>query len=221
MKVAADLITAPSPRHSSDTQASGTRHYRKHARAESERATGEAILDAALAAFTREPYDRVTLRSIAEQSGVSVQTVIRRFGSKEQLFGALIVREKPRILASRDVAPDASLDSAIAALVRHYETDGDLVLSLLAQEGLFTEVRHVVEHGRQVHREWVKRHCGDALAGRHGAEHQGALHAAIAATDLTTWKLLRRDLGLDEEEVVAVMLELVNGLRRNLSRSQR
>lgn len=69
-----------------------TRSYRKKARAEAERATGEAILDAAFAAFGNEPFDRVTLQRIAEESGVAVQTVIRRFGSKEELFEALVAR---------------------------------------------------------------------------------------------------------------------------------
>ena len=67
-------------------------------RAEAEQVTGEAILDAALAAFAQEPFDRVTLQRIAAASGVTVQTVIRRFGSKEQLFEALGERERVRVL---------------------------------------------------------------------------------------------------------------------------
>lgn len=213
MKKATDLRPAPRLRDVSDQQVTGTRPYRKHARAESERATGEAILDAALAAFSTEPFDRVTLRRIADASGVTVQTVLRRFGSKEELFEALVERERPRIVSSRHVPEDAGLDTAIAALVHHYETDGDMVLNFVAQENLFAEVRQIVEQGRQVHREWVELHCGAVLEGRQGAERQRTLHAAIAATDLTTWKLLRRDLGLDECEVVAVMCALLNGLR--------
>ena len=70
-------------------------------RAEAEHVTGEAILDAALAAFAQEPFDRVTLQRIAAASGVTVQTVIRRFGSKEQLFEALGERERVRVHATR------------------------------------------------------------------------------------------------------------------------
>ncbi len=218
MNTADDVRTAQHTLDASVAEAPGPRPYRKHARAESERATGEAILDAAFAAFSREPFDRVTLRSIAEASGCTVQTVIRRFGSKEELFAALVERERPRIVSSRNVPEDAGLDTAIAALVHHYETDGDMVLNFVAQEQLFGQVRRVVELGRQVHREWVERHCGGALEGRQGAERQRALYAAIAATDLGTWKLLRRDLGLHESEVVAVMLELLNGLTSSPTR---
>jgi AcrR family transcriptional regulator len=196
-----------------------TRPYRKTARARSERATGEAILDAALKAFASEPFDRVTLSSVAEASGVTVQTVLRRFGSKEQLFETLVEREMPRILTARDLPGTADLHAALEALVRHYEVDGDLILNLLAQEQLFAQIRSVVDGGREVHRDWVERHCGDLLGSRQETERETVLHAAIAATDLSTWKLLRRDLGLGEAEVVATMTVLLNGLKQETARS--
>lgn len=196
-----------------------TRPYRKTARAQSERATGEAILDAALEAFASEPFDRVTLSRIAEASRVTVQTVLRRFGSKEQLFETLVERERPRILAARDLPDTADFDSALEALVRHYEVDGDLVLHLVTQERLFAPIRRVVDGGRRVHREWVERHCGGLLDCRQETDRETVIHAAIAATDLSTWKLLRRDLGLGEAEVVAIMTALLNGLKQEIEGS--
>ena len=190
-----------------------TRPYRKKARAESEKATGEAILNAAFTAFSQETFDRVTLQSIADDSGVTVQTVLRRFNSKENLFEAVSERETARILASREVADDAGLPAALQALLNHYEQDGDVVLNLVAQEHLFDHIREVVERGRRSHREWVERQCRDLLNGHSGAERERLLHAAIVATDLYTWKLLRRDLGLELSEVAAVMSVLLNGLK--------
>ena len=189
------------------------RKYRKSRRARAEEATGEAILDAALAAFGHESFDRVTLQSIADASGVTMQTVIRRFGSKEGLFQALVEHERPRILAARAVAGDAGLPAALEALLNHYEQDGDMVLNFVAQDQLIDHVGVVVEEGRRVHREWVERHCRDLLAGTSGAERQRLLHAAIVATDLSTWKLLRRDLGLQPVEVMAVMNQILNALQ--------
>ncbi len=189
------------------------RVYRKTMRAEAEHVTGEAILDAALAAFAQEPFDRVTLQRIAAASGVTVQTVIRRFGSKEQLFEALGERERVRVHATRAVADDAGLPAALAALLNHYEQDGPMVLNFVAQEHLFAHIRAVVEEGRRVHRAWVERHCRDLLEESNGARRERLLHAAIVATDLSTWKLLRLDLGLEPTEVAAVMSELLNGLK--------
>ena len=190
------------------------RAYRKRARAESERATGEAILNAALSAFGSEPFDRVTLQEIAARSGVTVQTVIRRFGSKEDLFERLVERESPRVIASREPDPEAGLPEALEALLDHYERDGDAVLNFVAQEHLFEPVRAVVERGRTVHREWVEHHCSEILSDTRGPARQQRLYAAILITDLSSWKLLRRDLGLERPNVAAVMTELLEALKR-------
>jgi AcrR family transcriptional regulator len=201
------------------------RSYEKKARAEAEHTTIEAVCAAALEAFAVEPFDRVTLQNIAEKSGVSVQTVIRHFGSKEKLFQSLAERETPRIMASREAAHGDSLEAAVEALVEHYEQDGDMILNFLRQEELFEPIREVVTGGRQMHREWVERHCADVLGTavgprpnpRPGPDDGGRerrLNAAIAATDLNTWKLLRRELGLEKREVAAVMIELLHGLKR-------
>ena len=189
------------------------RKYRKSRRARAEEATGEAILDAALIAFGHEAFDRVTLQSIADASGLTVQTVIRRFGSKEGLFQSLVERERPRILASRDVAGDNGLQAALEVLLNHYEKEGDIILNFVAQEHLLENVGAVVKDGRLEHRKWVERHCRDLLAGTTGAERQCLLHAGIVATDLSTWKLLRHDLGLQQTEVMAVMNQILSALK--------
>lgn len=185
------------------------------ARAEATRATGEAILDAAVAAFAHQPFDQVTLKEVATQSGVTVQTVIRRFGSKEELFDAVAQREGARIRRARSVPEDADLATALDALLDHYEQDGDIVLHLITQERRWTQVEEVVREGREIHRQWVERHCRTLLAGATGQERKRRIHAAIAATDLSTWKLLRRDLGLERQEVAAVMIKLLNGMEKS------
>jgi AcrR family transcriptional regulator len=52
------------------------------------KATAEAIIAAARLLFARLPYDEVSLPEVAKQAGVTVQTVLRRFGSKDKLFAA-------------------------------------------------------------------------------------------------------------------------------------
>lgn len=49
-------------------------------------ATRQAILDAAVTAFTRHGYDGVGVRDIAAAAGVTAMLVNRYFGSKEGLF---------------------------------------------------------------------------------------------------------------------------------------
>ena len=59
------------------------------ARAESTAATRRSIADAFLALFAEQHYGDITLDAVAARAGVSVQTVIRHFGSKDELFAAV------------------------------------------------------------------------------------------------------------------------------------
>jgi AcrR family transcriptional regulator len=193
---------------------SGPRPYQMRERARSTAATGERILDAARDRFSRMMFDEVTLSDIAEDAGVSVQTVIRRFGSKKDLFNTLAEREAARILAERDPGDSAEpdLERALEALVDHYERDGETVLNFLSQESRFPMIAEVVASGRELHENWVKEHCRSVLGGVTGREWERRLMAAIAATDLYTWKLLRLDRGRSREEVVETMSTLLEGL---------
>ncbi len=53
-------------------------------------ATREAILQSALAAFSRHGYDGIGVREIARAAGVTAVLVNRYFGSKEELFAAVV-----------------------------------------------------------------------------------------------------------------------------------
>jgi AcrR family transcriptional regulator len=53
-------------------------------------ATREAMLQSALAAFSRHGYDGVGVREIAQTAGVTAVLVNRYFGSKEDLFAAAV-----------------------------------------------------------------------------------------------------------------------------------
>jgi AcrR family transcriptional regulator len=191
---------------------SETRPYKKKARARSEEATGKAILDAAYREFSQELFDRVTLNRIAELSGVTVQTVIRRFSSKEELFRQLALREEKRILEQRNVPEDEGLESAIHALIQHYERDGELVLNFLAQENQIEQIKEITDRGRKIHMKWVETYCRHLLEGETEEERTQNRFAAIAATDLGTWKLLRKDYGMEPDKIAGVMMKLLNGI---------
>lgn len=193
-----------------------TRTYDMTERARVAEATGKRILDVAGARFSTMMFDAVTLTDIANDAGVSVQTVIRRFGSKEELFTTLAMRESERIIAEREpeVSGGRSLERAIATLVDHYERDGETVLNLLAQESRFPTIARVVSQGRDSHEKWVEEHCREILKGVTGALRKRRLEASIAATDVYVWKLLRLDRGVSRDEVEKTMLTLLEGLVR-------
>lgn len=188
------------------------RSYQKKERALAEQANGEAILDAALKAFSTELFDRVTLNAIAKESKVSVQTVIRRFGSKEDLFEHLAEREEKRVVADRDIPGEKGLKAALDTLIKHYERDGDMMTNFVSQEHLFEPIQKIVRRGREVHRHWVEKHCSNLFMELDNTKREQAILAAIAATDLSTWKLLRRDHKQKPKDVAEIMYKLLHGI---------
>ena len=58
-----------------------TRSYHQGARAESAEATGRRIIEAFLARLMDHWFDEITLDRVAEDAGVTVQTVVRRWAA--------------------------------------------------------------------------------------------------------------------------------------------
>jgi AcrR family transcriptional regulator len=83
------------------TSRSATRRYRSEARAQQARRTRERILEAARELFLLEGFAKTTLNAVAEQAGVSVETVYATYRSKPRLLGAVI-----RAAVTRGQAPE-------------------------------------------------------------------------------------------------------------------
>jgi AcrR family transcriptional regulator len=123
---------------------------------------------------------------------VSLQTVIRRFGSKQGLLAAAAQRETHRVRQQRDQAPIGDLHGIVRNLLDHYEQLGVPVLRLLAQEDRPPVLRALADQGRADHASWCERVFAPALTGLRGAQRTRRPAQLTAVTDVLTWKLLRR-----------------------------
>ena len=132
----------------------------------------------------------ISLEDVAREAGVSVQTLLRQFGSRAGLVEATIEYAVATVTEER-VAPVGDVDAAIRVIVDHYERRGDAVLLRLADEAEDDQVRVVTERGRRLHRRWVEQ----VFAPWVGAD-EALVDLLVVATDVYTWKLLRRDRGL-------------------------
>ena len=189
-----------------------SRPYRMRARAQSSAATGQRILDVAQRLFGELPYDQVSLQAVAERADVTVQTVLRRFASKEQLFAAVAEQTSRQIRSERDAAPVGDVAGVVRNVVDNYERWGDHFLNLLAQEQRTPAIRTVTDTGRRYHRAWVERSFAPLLAGLSPGDREQRLAQLIAVTDLYVWKVLRRDLGLSRDETEAAVRDLIRRL---------
>lgn len=158
----------------------------------------------------------MTLDAVAGAAGVTLQTVLRRFGSKDGLFARVVEDGRARIQGQRRLATPGDVEGAIANLVAHYEAWGGTVLRLLSQEARVPAVRAVTEEGRRYHREWNERVFGPLIAARRPDERRIVRAQLVAITDLMTWKLLRHDLALGRGAVERALVDLVHRLEGSL-----
>lgn len=189
-----------------------TRQYNMTARAESAEQTERNILAAAVELWRDHHIDDITLQMIAQRAGVTVQTVIRRFGSREGVIEAVIERDASGIEAQREMAAPGDVDQALDDLLAHYERDGDAVLRTLSVEDRFPIAKTITDEGRRVHRAACARVFAAYLPNHNDDGYAACLDAYVAATDIFTWKLLRRDIGRSATETRRVMGRLIDGL---------
>ncbi|MDQ4503967.1 TetR/AcrR family transcriptional regulator [Sinomonas sp. ASV322] len=192
----------------------GGRPYVMRQRAASAEETRVRLLDAALGLFVEIPLAQITLAQVADRAGVTVQTVIRRFGDKESLFASAAEHGFETVANARDAAPADNLAAALENLAEHYETTGQLALKMLAEEHASAFMREVTGRGRGYHRGWCSRVFANSLAGLTGADRDRRLAQFVALCDVYTWKLLRLDAGLSRRQYLVALTELLEPLVR-------
>jgi AcrR family transcriptional regulator len=196
--------------------ASQARPYRQTARADSAEATGRRIVDAFLKRLREQWYDEIRLEQVAEDAGVTVQTVVRRFGGKADLL-AEAVRSMVREARERRATPPGDPERLIRSLVADYERTGDTIIRLLALEPRHAVLREHLTHARRRHRDWITSAFAGDLERLEPGARGSALDALVVATDVYTWKLLRRDMGRG----VAATQDAIAGMIRSALATQK
>ena len=178
------------------------RPYLQRVRAQSAEATARRIIEVFLERLMKQWFDEITLDGVAEDAGVTVQTVVRRFGSKEGLLSNAIKTLAVEINARR-TSPPGDLERLVRNLMEDYEQTGDAVIRLIALEPRHPALKQFLDFGRSEHRRWVSTAFAELLGKLPDPARQAAVDAVVILTDVYTWKLLRRDMGHSTSETTA------------------
>lgn len=183
-------------------------------RAEGAADTRRRVFDTAAGLLRQRLSADIRLEEVAAGAGVSVQTVLRVAGSKAELFRVAFERLLSEMAEQLSGAEPGDIDAAVRTWFDHYEQFGDAVVRSLAQEGEHPDVGPVIEVGRAKHRERVSRLLGPLLDTWPARERGRALDALVCASDVYTWKLLRRDFGRPRAEAEATMRLMIETIVR-------
>jgi AcrR family transcriptional regulator len=186
-----------------------TRPYRMTVRAASAAHTATAILDASWELFGEKVIAEITLADIAGRSGVTTQTVLRRFGDKEAVFAAMFDKLGAEVIERREQAQPNHLDDIVTKLVDNYDVSGHVMLKMLAEEATTSAVRGILQAGRRYHRKWCMTMFSDALAGLSKVHRERRLAQLVAICDLRTWEVLRVNSRLSRRETKLALTEML------------
>ncbi|HEY2282550.1 MAG TPA: TetR/AcrR family transcriptional regulator [Solirubrobacteraceae bacterium] len=197
------------------------RSYKQVARAKAQEQTRETLLRAATEEVEQDSWSQASLESVAGRAGVSKQTVLRHFGSKQGLLDAVLRRTTSLVVKERNEAPVGDIRGAVANLVRHYERYGDIVVRMLPYRDAVVRVMghesrssivRAVDHGHEVHEQWVARTFEPQLAALDPRTRERRQAQLVAVCDVYVWKILRRDIGLKRPQVEEAVVEMIERL---------
>jgi AcrR family transcriptional regulator len=191
------------------TDMKSTRSYTMTARAEATEQTRRRILRACVDEHLQRPVAEIALADIAARAGVSVQTVLRHFGSRAGLVEEALGFAQAAVVEQRR-APVGDPEAALRILVEHYESEGESVLLMLAQEQSEPLMARITTAGKRLHREWVAEVFAPYLS--RGGDGEQLLDLLVVATDVYAWKLLRRDRRLTRSQTEERMTALVRAV---------
>jgi AcrR family transcriptional regulator len=189
-----------------------TRPYRQAARAQAQQRTRDALIAAAQSEFFAGRWEETSLDAIAASAGVTKQTLLRHFGSKDGLLERALEQGFNEVRDQRFNAPVGDVARAVDNLLAHYEGWGERAIRIGALDGLGEVAAELGRRARRLHYDWVEHAFGSSLR-RLGAEDRRRRRAAlIALCDVHTWWLLSHDLELPRAEVRATLIEAIERL---------
>jgi AcrR family transcriptional regulator len=186
------------------------RPYRKRARAESEAATRQRIVESAVTLHLERGPAQTSMNAIAEHAGVNRVTVYRHFPDERSLLEACSAHARdlyppPDLAAWRGIEdPFARIETALAQLYDYFRRTESGWANVLRDAEIMPLVKELVQR-----RLAYLRDARDVLlAGWPAAEaRQPPLRAALGlAVDFRTWQTLARGEELDDRTAAALMV---------------
>jgi AcrR family transcriptional regulator len=188
------------------------RPYRQVARAEAQERTREALLDAAMEEFFGDRWQKTSLEKLSAKAGVTKQTLLRHFGSKDGLLLQAIARSGSQIFDQRWSVPAGDIAGAVENLLDHYEDWGERALRIGAWVEGPVLLAQLSRMARQVHYDWIGYVFDPWLEDLEEPARSRRRATLIALCDVHAWQLLSRDLGLERAEVHATLTSAIEAV---------
>jgi AcrR family transcriptional regulator len=139
-----------------------------------------SLLDAACDLLAEHRWSDITMADIARTAGVSLQTLYKEFGSRDEFAQALVLREADRFLVAVREAVHAHLDQPAVALSAAFDVfltaaaENAVVRTIVSGEGAEGLVLLLTTHGEPLVAGAAERLTGIVEQGWPLVDHQDA-----------------------------------------------
>lgn len=186
----------------------GAREYKQVERAKAQERTREALIEAASDEFFAGNWLKSSLDSLSSKAGVTRQTLLRHFGSKDGLLIQALMRGAAQVRDQRWSTPTTDISGAVENVLDHYEEWGERLVGIGAwQRG--TVLALFANAARQIHYEWVEYAFAQWLEPLDEQTRARRRAVLIVLCDVQTWWILSNDLGLSRRDVKEILCEQI------------
>lgn len=186
------------------------RQYTQTTRHETTRARRRQMIEAVLALIERGSISEVTLQGVADEAGVSLKTIVRHFGSKEELLRQAMLEARGLEEEQRPL-PVGDLDGVCRVLGKRYDEMAEFVYRMGDLELSYDWLSDWVQMARRSHLDWLAA-AFEAWLPPEGPEREDRLMCLFGATEIRSWWTLRERFGYDPARARAVMRRQLEAL---------
>jgi AcrR family transcriptional regulator len=156
--------------------------------------------------------DEISLARVAERANVSVQTLFRHFGSREQLLLQALAETGRSLQMPRQPAEDVGIPAIVDNLLAYYELNGLSLLRLNAQAAHFPLLNEWSQAWQEELRGWL-RECFDVYLRALSTVSRQELESMLAGlTDVRFWQIYRGDLGKSLAETRQIWIRVLRSV---------
>jgi AcrR family transcriptional regulator len=188
------------------------RPYKQVARAQAQQRTRDALIDTATSEFFEGNWLKASLDSLSARAGVTKQTLLRHFGSKDGLLMQALMRGAAQMRDQRWSTPTDDVAGAVDNVLDHYEAWGERSMRVGAWQSGPTMLAMLSQAARQFHYDWIEYAFAPWLEHLSGDARVRRRAALIALCDVQIWWILSHDLGLPRSEVHTILTDLIERL---------
>lgn len=172
--------------------------------------------------MVRGSFDDMTLQGVADEAGVSLKTVTRQFGTKEQLLKAAMAEARQDEEQQREI-PVGDPARVANVLAARYDEMAEMIYRMGDAELRYPWLGEWVQMARQSHLSWLATAFAPWLPDS-GPDRHDRLMCLFDATEIRSWWATRYRFDCDAasaERIMRDQLEALTALWERRDQAQR